>query len=363
MTFPSGEARLPIDPNVKMPRAVAAIAADANARQEAFIREHGDQPPAPPVAFVADPNAPVPPAPIPPAAPSPDVPPMPVAAQPPVPPAAPAAPTVPPEQNTVEYWQQRYRSDKGRHDVETRRLTEAMNQLRQQNQQLAQQLAQQPTQPAAPSAEVDGLINEARELFGDDMANMIDRIATARSVAAAGQVAARVDHVAAAASGDAHQRMRAHLTQTVPEWEALNEDPQFIAWSTLQDPLSGVIRGEMMRAAWDQNNGPRVANFFKSFLSEAAPAPDGSQPEPSAATPTAPPPSQRIPLASLAAPGAARSGSPPPAAPAKRTYKQSEIAQFFSAKTRGHYAGKEAEADAIERDIFAAQAEGRVTRG
>ena len=48
------------------------------------------------------------------------------------------------------------------------------------------------------------------------------------------------------------------------------------------------------------------------------------------------------------------------AAPSKRTYTRAQIQQLYEQHRKGAYAGREAEWNRIENDIFAAQREGRV---
>jgi hypothetical protein len=59
------------------------------------------------------------------------------------------------------------------------------------------------------------------------------------------------------------------------------------------------------------------------------------------------------------APGKGRSGGAKPQGEAK-SYTSEDIKKFFSDVQKGKYKGREAERDRIERDIFAAQREGRI---
>src|SRR4029453_5355696 len=98
------------------------------------------------------------------------------------------------------------------------------------------------------------------------------------------------------------------------------------------------------------------------FLSEATgPPPGNSGPGPSA------PPlasngngSGRPSLEDFAAPGKARSAPQDNLPPDKPTYTSAWIARFLGDKRTGKYRGREADPDAIERDIYQAQHEGRI---
>jgi hypothetical protein len=60
------------------------------------------------------------------------------------------------------------------------------------------------------------------------------------------------------------------------------------------------------------------------------------------------------------APGKGRSTGAPTGTNAK-TYTPDDIKTFFNDVRQGKYKGREAERDRIERDIFAAQRENRIT--
>jgi hypothetical protein len=60
------------------------------------------------------------------------------------------------------------------------------------------------------------------------------------------------------------------------------------------------------------------------------------------------------------APGKGRSTGNPTGTNAK-TYSPDDIKNFFNDVRQGKYKGREAERDRIERDIFAAQRENRIT--
>lgn len=376
-------ADLPVDTSVVMPRAVREAAARVDAMYQPATPETPPAapaaPPAPP-AQVEQPGTPT--------NPSPNAPPsleMPgAAAAPPAQPpaAAPAAPAGEPQDpppsepgTPAEVWERRYRSMKGRFDA----TTHQMQQLQQRVDTLTQQLnarpapaTPQPATPGAPAGLPPGFTEQDVETWGPDMVAFVDRIATARAREITGEVSTRVQGVEQAVVGNAHDRMLAHLDAELPSgnsangWRDINEDPAFADWLNLIDPLAGATRRSMLMAAFEAKDGPRVAAFFKSFISEALPAPPAAQPGPGTPEAPVPPQSNRIPLQSLAAPGRARPAAPAqPGTPApKRIYKNSEIGAFFDAKTRGRYANEDPAAVlAMEQDIFRAQAEGRVIAG
>lgn len=155
---------------------------------------------------------------------------------------------------------------------------------------------------------------------------------------------------------DARQRMHSYLDQNVPNWQEINYDENFKNWLRLPDAYSGAIRHDMLKAAYAENNAPRVLAFFKGFLAEeAALAPAGAEPDPKATT------VERVPLETLAAPGRAKTAAGNSGAPAEKPiFTRAQIAKFYADSTAGKYRGKEKERDALERQIFEAERDGRI---
>jgi hypothetical protein len=167
------------------------------------------------------------------------------------------------------------------------------------------------------------------------------------------------------------------LYEAVPDWKAINHSDEFKLWLQYPDPYSGMKRHDLLNDAFARHDTNRVVNFFSGFLAEATGLPQNPQ----GGTPPAPPlsngqasgngsrsaapplsngqASERPTLESFAAPGRARSG-PQTLPPDKPVYTQAQIAKFSDDKRRGLWRGREAEVEAIERDIFQAQHEGRI---
>ncbi|MGB8507950.1 MAG: hypothetical protein WCD76_06085, partial [Pyrinomonadaceae bacterium] len=153
------------------------------------------------------------------------------------------------------------------------------------------------------------------------------------------------------------------LHDEVPEWNDINHHPAFHNWLANPDPYSGRQRKEMLTEAFSRHDANRVVNFFKGFLTEATGLPSNA---PRQNGQSAPPlangngnGSGKPSLADFAAPGRARSG-PQDLPPDKPVYTTAWIAKFSADKRTGKYRGREAEAEAIERDIYQAQHEGRL---
>lgn len=138
------------------------------------------------------------------------------------------------------------------------------------------------------------------------------------------------------------------LEGSVPDWETINRNADFIQWLQEVDTISGVTRQVHLDDAAETLNARKAISIFKEFNDSVAP---------SSANNT----QQHI--ARQAQPASVQ--SPAPTSEAKRFYTRSELKQFYKevalvASGKGPWVGREAEVKAIEADIFAAPREGRI---
>jgi hypothetical protein len=136
------------------------------------------------------------------------------------------------------------------------------------------------------------------------------------------------------------------LTTAVPAWRELNNDPSFLKWLDEVDQFAGETRIDLLQHAVKQNDAMRAAKFFVAYQQENAPVMQ-EQEEASA---------ELSGKEKLVAPGRARATTPRP--DAKRNWTRAEIAKLYDDKMQGKITAKEF--DKLERDIFAAQSEGRI---
>ena len=150
------------------------------------------------------------------------------------------------------------------------------------------------------------------------------------------------------------------LYDEVPQWKQINHSPEFKQWLQYPDPYSGKPLGELLQDAFSRQDGERVVNFFRGFA-EAAGLPQNPPDRGSSAPPLTQQGngSGKPTLEQFAAPGRARS-APQTLPPDKPMYTTAQVAALSEQKRRGLWRGREAELEAIERDIFAAQHEGRL---
>jgi len=350
----------PIDPNVKIP---AAVLAQSQQADELHKQAYNPQP---------DPNNPAPDAPPAPQAdtnnPAPDAPPAsPTFSQPVTqqvnPDPEPDAP--PPRSDKVENGslEQKYWSLYARLQV----AEGALQSEREANAALRGMLATmqaapaQPSEPAPRAPAVNLITEQEREEWGPEMLNVVGRAAREELMPVVqplleeiNQLKQQVRSQGTFVAKSARQSMYDFLGKELPEWRDINKKVEFKQWLGLQDPLSGAKRQDMLNAAFEANQSPRVLAFFQEFLR-------GHQNAPTAGQQQAATPAPKTSLDSLAAPGRAKTAAAPEApAPAKPIYTAAQINQFYRDSAQGKYRGREEEKNRIEQDIFLAQSEGRI---
>ena len=121
-----------------------------------------------------------------------------------------------------------------------------------------------------------------------------------------------------------------------------------------------MLKGNLLKAAFQAADAPRVVAFFKGYKAEQqatgqVPAPAGQQQPPAPIVPA-------VALETLVAPGRAKpaSGDSALSAADKPIYTRADIQRFYGLVRQGYYAGREQDKARDEASIFLAQREGRV---
>jgi hypothetical protein len=267
-------------------------------------------------------------------------------------------------------WEQRARSTAGR-----------LEQALQANQQMARRLTDieqsmattqlrngGEVQPDAPKQKQRYVKDDELQDYGEEFFDVVGRRAKEEFDPILDQLGERIkrlesgqQQVGKIVETQQKRSLMDQLTEAVPNWREINHHPQFFEWLAFPDPYSGRQRHEMLKEAHARQDASRVVNFFKGFLSEASGPPTNTPPSQRSAAPPLPNGngSGQPSLEDFAAPGRARS-APQPLPPEKPMYTQAQIARFSDDKRKGLYRGREAEVEAIERDIYQAQHEGRL---
>lgn len=262
-------------------------------------------------------------------------------------------------------YEQRWRSLQGMYNADTTRLRAENTQLNQRVTQLEQLIASLSAPSQAPAAQTvaDRLITDKDvEEYGDSI-EVMRRAAreevtgTQREIADLKKVIAqlqanivpKVDSVVQRQALNAEQAFWSDLTAQVPDWREINADQQFHSWLLEVDPLAGVPRQSFLDAAQGQLDANRVAGFFKTWQSLSG----NSVAQQTRNTATTQ-------LEKQIAPGRGRTSAAVTTGGETKVYSRGDVAKFFDDVRKGLYKGREQERDRIERDIFAAQRDGRI---
>ncbi|RZN09640.1 hypothetical protein CWO91_16565 [Bradyrhizobium genosp. SA-3] len=222
-------------------------------------------------------------------------------------------------------------------------------------------VATQPTAPEPKELQPQSLLTpEERTEYGDEFLNVVGKRAKEELSTEFMTIKQQLDQLTQRLEGStkitaaqARRNLEATLDSEVPDWRDINVAPEFHQWLSLPDLFSGAIRHSLLKAAYEQNDTPRVVAFFKGFLSQEAALVPATEPAPGA-TP------DKIPLETFAAPGRAKTAAASGAPAEKPTFTHAQIATFYTDVRRGAYRGREQEKDRIERQIVEAGREGRI---
>ena len=264
---------------------------------------------------------------------------------------------------TEKTLEQKYKTLQGMYNAEVPRLHAEKRELTNRVQQLEQLIATMNAKPAQQQAPAQKLITEQdmedygdsievmRRVFREEMSSKDAEINELRHLVRQlqGTVVPQVHQLSRSHAVSNEQRFWADLQTAVPDWQDINGSAEFQSWLLEVDPLTGIPRQTYLDDAQRNLDVRRVANFFSAWK--------GMTGVPDARTHREAQPASE--LERQVAPGKGRSGGSRPQGEAK-TYSTEDIRKFFTDVQKGKYRGKEAERDRIERDIFAAQREGRI---
>jgi hypothetical protein len=266
-----------------------------------------------------------------------------------------------------ETYAQKWRTLQGMYNAEVPRLHSQNRELNgrvQQMEQLLASLSQQSSQPAQQT-QVAPLVteNDVQE-YGDSL-DVMRRVTreelypVAQKIAQLDQiirslqtsVVPQVQAVAHRQAMTAEQQFWSDLSGAAPNWREINDDHAFQSWLLEIDPLTGISRQTYLEDAQRILDVRRVASFFQTW-NELTGKANVAQNTRRTATASE--------LERQVAPGRSKNTGTPANNNAK-TYSPDDIKGFFNDVRSGKYRGREAERDRIERDIFAAQRDGRIT--
>lgn len=264
------------------------------------------------------------------------------------------------KQNKDE-WEQKYKTLQGMYNTDVPRLNSVNRDLSSRVEQLESLLGTINNQQEAPAqAPVEKLITE------DDVKEYGDSIDVMRRAAkeeVAGELARvreleaeieklknvvpQVQQVQRQQKSSSEQQFWNTLNREVPNWNEINSSQDFQSWLLQIDPLTGMTRQTYLEDAQRKLDSKRVATFFSTYEQATGNANDARETR-----------SSNSELVKQVAPGRGRSTKP--VAGEGKTYSRADITKFFEDVRFGKYKGREDERAKKERDIFAAQQEGRI---
>ena len=267
---------------------------------------------------------------------------------------APATETQVTQTGNESSWEHKYNSMKGRYD----RAQSQISAMSERISQLETLIATQPPMPEPASRETapTRLVTPEEETeYGSEFLSVVGKKAREELAPLISQYEEKIASLEARLHGvqghvvqSSQEKMFSTLDTKLPDWRDVNTNPEFLDWLRLPDPYSGAIRHDMLKAAYERHDAPRVLAFFNGFLAEeAAVAPANSGPDQT--------PKGKVPLENFAAPSRAKSAAAQNAPAEKPGFTAAQISAFYSDVRAGKFRGREAEKDRIERQIFEAQ--------
>ena len=256
-------------------------------------------------------------------------------------------------------WQQKYRSLQGMYNADVPRLNAENRDLSSRVSQLEGLLStvQEPTQQTPVHADKLITDDDVKE-YGDSIAVMrkAAREEVSQEIAQLRQqlgqlqgVLPQVQQVQAQQKKSGEQTFWGAIASEVPNWSDINNDPDFQSWLLAIDPLTGISRQTYLEDAQKNLDSGRVVNFFRTWEG-ANGTTNTAQVDRSA---------QQSQLQKQVAPGRSRNNGVKTSGQ-NQTYTQEDIKEFYSDVRKGKFKGRDDERGRIERDIFAAQQEGRI---
>jgi hypothetical protein len=280
------------------------------------------------------------------------------AAAPPAAPAPAATPVVAsPVEDPVKALEHKFNVLAGKYNAETSRLMGQVEALRDENQRLRVAPAATPASRPENQFDLSSVTAKEREEFGDELVQLMARIAKANSgqevrvlQAEVNRLKGSVQQTVQIGSETRMEKVWNRLDAWRADWRVINNSQQFVDWLANIDIMSGRPRQEGLTAAFESGDGTRVAGIFKRFVEED-----------SSFRPTAPTsaPAARVDQATLVAPSPPRGGSEEaPNGSGGKIWSEQEINDFYSRVQRGRISPEEKAS--TEKEIMTAVAAGRV---
>jgi hypothetical protein len=248
--------------------------------------------------------------------------------------------TVQAKEETLEYWKNRFLTLQGKYNNEVPRLFERIRQLESQ----PAQLQKQESEEDVDVSEVVKLKPEDFEDYGDEFIALVNAV---------NQLEKRNKQLESLAQGFTTQSQesnlntfKARMTEIVPDWQNINNSPDFITWLQELDGYSGMTRHQAMLKSFNQFDAETVGKIFNQYKEDSQiPVKKNKKPKQS--------------IEAEVQPNSIKTEKVVNQPKAKgKIWKRSDIAKFYRRKSENKIDPKTAAK--IEKDIFLANQEGRI---
>jgi hypothetical protein len=255
-----------------------------------------------------------------------------------------------------ETYRKRYETLQGKYNAEVPKLNTELRKLKddifERLGDLDKKVAQPATEEVADTDSFDEDLEAYREEYGDDLLNIIDKVATKRASELVGEslspVSDKVDSVESAQIEGAQAAFTEDLDSQVDgDWKSLwnGEDEGFMTFLDSDEPNGMYTYREMASKANDSWDAEKLSKVFNTYLASKAPAakPAERRDEPADESRVAP---------------SRKSVSAEPNAGEARIWTQADIADFKTRDRQGKI--PQEESDALWNDFLRAPSEGRI---
>jgi hypothetical protein len=242
------------------------------------------------------------------------------------------------KENTLEYWKNRFLTLQGKYNNEVPQLSRKIRELE----------AQRVSTVNIESDDVDveeisKLKPEDFEDYGDEFITLVKAVNSLEKRNK--QLESLAQSVTTQSQATNLETFKARLSEIVPDWEAINNNQDFITWLQEPDGYSGLSMHEALLKAYNQFNSETVGKIFNKFKAEfKIPISKNKKPKQS--------------LRSEIQPKGVKTKQVVTQRKKGREWTRAQIAEFYRNKTDGKIDPKKAAK--LEKDIFLANQEGRI---
>lgn len=260
-------------------------------------------------------------------------------------PPAPQAPEVKtePVEPTPESWERKYKVLSNKYSAEIPRMAQEIrglkDKLREQAEIKATAVVVEPPSGLTPEKVV--------EQYGDDFAAAVGALASKISEQQTAKLreefAPKMEAATSTANVNARQMFMKSLSDSVPDWQIIDQEEGFTAFLDDVDQLTGRPRRQFFEEADRANDSLRIINFFTAYR-------EGSSAKKSSSNEVA-----KNAVEYSLSPSSSRANETPVG---KRIWTQADIRKFYSDARRGLFTPQDYQR--IESDIDAALSDGRL---